>query len=101
MIKAIFLVPIRDNHGDGFSTADWRTLERRLLEFGGFTCARGVSGAWEHEGRVYRDSSRRYEVALEDWGRLHGWLEAVRWVRWHFRQEAIYIEVAGIPEVLD
>jgi hypothetical protein len=68
------LVPVRDNEGIPFRGNAWRELERRLLQFGGFTRTTGAHGAWESEGRIYRDRSRRYEVALESWTKLLlGW----------------------------
>lgn len=102
MIKTLVLVPIRDNDGQAFSPADWDLLERKLLErFGGFTGGGMAEGAWSDEtGKVYRDISRRYEVALSSWNQLPDWLDVVRWIRVHFRQIAVYVEVAGIPEII-
>lgn len=102
MIKTLVLVPIRDNDGQPFSPADWDLLERKLLErFGGFTGGGLAEGAWSDEtGKVYRDVSRRYEVALSSWNQLPDWLAIVHWIRVHFRQIAVYIEVAGIPEII-
>jgi hypothetical protein len=59
-----------------------------------------VVGAWESAGRRYRDRSRRYTLALGSWLDLPAWLDIVIWARERFRQEAIYIEVAGIPEII-
>lgn len=39
-------------------------------------------------------------MALASWTQLPQWLEVVRWARTKFRQEAIYVEVAGIPEII-
>lgn len=102
MIKTLVLVPIRDNDGQPFSPADWDLLERKLLErFGGFTGGGMAEGAWSDDaGKVYRDVSRRYEVALSSWNQLPDWLDVVRWIRVHFRQIAVYVEVAGIPEII-
>lgn len=61
----------------------------------------GVHGTWEHGGRLYRDVSRQYVVSLTSWRQLPAWLELMDWVRQAFTQRAIYIEVAGVPEVLD
>jgi hypothetical protein len=100
MIKAIMLVPVRDNEGKPFRRSIWQQLELRLLQFGGFTRTTGVYGIWESEGRIYQDRSRRYEVALASWTQVAAWLEAVHWVQQAFRQEAIYIEIARIPEII-
>lgn len=100
MIKTMFLVPTKDNDGQPFGRRDWQELEQKLLRFGGFTSGGVVEGSWEADGRVYRDRSRTYIVSLESWTQLPEWLDVVRWVRATFRQEAVYIEIAGIPEII-
>ena len=100
MIKTEFLVPTRDNRGRPFPRSLWRRLEQQLIRFGGFSRESGIVGAWEFEGRQHRDRSRRYVVALASWTQLPAWLSLIQWVRQEFGQEAIYIEVAGVPEVL-
>lgn len=101
MIKTVFLVPTRDNEGRPFTPADWDALDEAILErFDGYTRRFGGEGAWRSGGRVYRDESYEYTISLMSWNRLPAWLDVVRWARQRFRQEAIYIEVAGIPEIL-
>ena len=94
------LVPQQDNHGRDFPRSAWLELERRFRQFGGFTRATDVQGEWEDRGRIYRDTSRQYIVALTSWEQLGDWLAVVRWAQATFAQEAMYIEVAGIPEIL-
>jgi hypothetical protein len=101
VIKTVFLVPLRDNDGRPFAESDWLALEARLLQFGGFSWIDNVAGIWQASGRVYRDVSRQYTVSLKRWIQLPAWLEIVLWVRTHFRQEAIYIEVANVPDILE
>lgn len=101
MIKTAPLVPRRDNAGQAFGREDWQSLEDRLFErFGGFTREQYVAGAWRAGDRVYRDASRRYTVAIGGWMQLPAWLEIVRWRLEYLRQEAIYFEVAGVPEIV-
>ncbi len=100
MVKTMFLVPIRDNEGRPFPRSHWRELEQQLLQFGGFSRTTGVAGTWTDGGRIYRDTSRQYVVSLQSWTQIPAWLEIVRWARERFRQEAIYIEVAGVPEII-
>ena len=100
MVKTVFLVPIRDNEGRPFPRSYWQGLEQQLLQFGGFSRTTGVAGAWTSEGRIYRDTSRQYIVSLASWTQLPSWLEVVQSARKQFRQEAIYVEVAGVPEVI-
>ena len=100
MIKAEFLVPVRDNEGHPFPRSHWREFEERLLLFGGFSRESGVTGAWQSDEQVYRDMSRRYVMALASWTEVPAWLALIQWVRKRFREEAIYIEIAGVPEVI-
>jgi hypothetical protein len=44
--------------------------------------------------------SREYTLTLETWRQLPGWLQIVEAVIERFQQEAIYIEIAGVPEIL-
>jgi hypothetical protein len=99
MIKTIFLVPERDNRGRRFPTDRWNALEQRLIAFGGASRRFGVQGFWEFGGRVYRDRSREYTVGLSSWFQLAAWLETITWMLEAFEQEAIYFEVAGVPEI--
>jgi hypothetical protein len=39
-------------------------------------------------------------VSLTGWRQLPAWLIVVEWALERFDQEAVYIEVAGIPELL-
>lgn len=102
MIETQFLVPERTNDGERFSPSAWKEIEERLLLLGGFSWNPGVRGVWQSSsGRVYRDRSRQYLVSLASWTQLPAWLEVVLWARRRFRQEALYIKVAGIPEILE
>jgi len=102
VIKVLVLVPERDNQGHRYSGADWREMEEHLAQLGGFSLLPGrVTGGWMHEGRLYRDLSRQYLVVLSSWFELTRWLEVVVWARVAFRQRALYIEVAGVPEIVD
>ncbi len=57
-------------------------------------------GTWRAGRRTYREVSREYTVSLTTWQQLPTWLAIVEWARERFRQEAIYVEVAGVPEIL-
>ena len=84
----------------------WQVVRRnrdsfgRLLAFGGYNRQIGTEGAWQGADRVYTDEVIRYEVGVGSWLDICAWLDVVRWARSAFRQEAMYIEVAGIPEII-
>ena len=99
MIEAVVLIPVADNNGRRFTRREWQALKDRLFAFGGLTREGNVAGAWQSGTRTYRDVSRRYVVALESWWQLPAWLEVVDWARVAFRQEALYVRVAGVAEI--
>ncbi|MGI8550856.1 MAG: hypothetical protein ACR2PL_08740 [Dehalococcoidia bacterium] len=94
------LIPVRDNEGKRFKPALFVRLETRLAQLGGFSRQDNIVGVWEHEGIVYRDRNRQYIVSLMSWLELPAWLAVILWSREAFQQEAIYIEIAGVPEIL-
>lgn len=102
MLRTVLLVPVQDNDGKDFTRGDWDELETRLiLAFGGYTMPGQAEGAWSGEGgHVYRDVSYQYVVSLTTCRQLPAWLEIVEWALVHFHQEAVYVEIAGVPEVL-
>jgi hypothetical protein len=100
MIEAAVLIPVRDNEGQSFPRSLTKELERRFRRFGGHTQS-PVSGAWVGgSGRVYRDRSRQYTVSLASWTQIPDWLNVVHWLRECFQQQAVYIRIAGLPEIV-
>ncbi|MGI8552617.1 MAG: hypothetical protein ACR2PL_17795 [Dehalococcoidia bacterium] len=99
MIKTVVLIPILDNDGNPFPLSLVREFERRLLRFGGLSRLSGFVGTWEFQGRIYHEPNHQYTVALRSWWDLAAWLDIVMWAKAAFGQEAIYIEVAGVPEI--
>jgi hypothetical protein len=71
-----------------------------LLQFGGFTRIPGVVGVWQSGEQVYRDRHHQYIVTLTTWVQLPAWLDVVSSACLTFRQEAMYIEVAGVPDII-
>lgn len=102
MIKTVVLIPVRDNDGKAFPRTLWRELADRLTAIeGGYSYTGKVKGEWvDKDGTTYTDWTNRYEVALTTWRNLGKWLAVVDWAREAFRQEAMYVEVAGVPEIL-
>jgi hypothetical protein len=100
MIETLLLVPLRDNQGRAFARTLWAELEVRLLDFGGVSDIGVVAGVWRSGDVTFRDRSRQFVVSLASWRQFGGWLLVAEWARTAFRQEAVYIRVAGIPEIL-
>lgn len=97
MIKTLILIPEHDNAGEPFETGDFREFEAQLRDVkGGFTMRAGIVGEWEG----YQDANREYVVAIDSWLELAGWLDVALSAIARFRQDAVYIEVAGVPEIL-
>jgi hypothetical protein len=100
VIKTSVLIPLADNEGAAFSKITWEGLHTRLADFGGFSFTRGVFGFWVDAGKTYEDESRQYSISLDSWTQFPAWLAVMQWARVEFRQLALYIEVAGHPEIL-
>jgi hypothetical protein len=100
MIRTVVLIPIRDNEGRRFPASARKQLERQLLQFGGFTRVPGIVGVWQSGDQIYRDRHHQYVVTLTTWSQLPSWLDVVRWACATFRQEAMYVEVAGVPDII-
>jgi len=102
LIRTLLLVPVRDNQGEPFPPPAWRALEERLFGLSrGYSIEGVAAGVWESDGRTFRDRSRRYIVAIERWAQFCDWIDIVRWARVHLRQEALYIEVLGVADIVD
>lgn len=100
MIKTLLYVPVADNEGRQFTIDQWSALEAKLAQFGGYSFQADVHGAWIDQGVVYRDENRAYSVALGSIRLLPAWVEVVEWALVTFVQEALYVEVNGVPEVI-
>lgn len=103
LIKTRFLVPLQDNEGRLFSAEDFEAVEHRLVDAGlnGNRTPDVRQGWWRDvDGRLYFDRCNEYEVGIESWKQLGALIQVVEWARVHFRQQAMYFEAAGIPEIL-
>ncbi|MEX0781832.1 MAG: hypothetical protein WD557_04215 [Dehalococcoidia bacterium] len=97
MIKTLILIPEHDNDGTPFEAGTFREFEAQLRQIeGGFSMRAGIVGEWQG----FRDANREYTVAIESWLDLGAWLSVAVAAIELFRQQAIYIEVAGVPEVI-
>ena len=100
MIKTVLYVPEADNAGTLFAPRLWRSLERRVRQFGGYSVQGDLLGVWTADGRVYQDRNRVYTVVLSSIRQLPAWVATVEWVLATIRQEAVYVEINGAPEIV-
>lgn len=104
MIKTVVLLPIDVTWSTETARAERDKVGLMLVKlFGGFTYEGTVEGSWRPPGEgntTVSDTSHRYTVTLSSWMDLRMWLDFVQQMRYRLRQEAIYIEVAGIPEII-
>ena len=102
MFKTLVLVPATDNDGKRFSPAQWRELRDRCIAIaGGFSVQRGYEGYWHNaQGHAFRDRGNAYLIALGDIRQLPAWVALVEWIIVAFRQEAVYVELCGVPNIV-
>jgi hypothetical protein len=101
MIKTVVFIPIRSNDGRRFPRRTWAEIEGRLKQFGGYTRGPEQQGSWHDGTRWYREPNFPYHIALQSARDLPTWLAFVAWVQEMLGQAAMYIEIAGQPEVID
>lgn len=102
MFTVSFLIPAADNDGRVFTSSEVAAFEADLIAlFGGFSRETApVVGGWAHDGRIYRDTSSRFVVALgsiADGGKV---AQAVEAAKARFAQEAIFVQYLGLSEIL-
>jgi hypothetical protein len=100
VIKAVVFIPARSNAGRPFPRTVWDALIERLERFGGYTRGPRQIGAWHDGARWYREANFPFTVVLSVRD-LAAWLDLLAWVQEVFEQEALYVEVAGQPEIVD
>lgn len=75
VIKAVFLLPERDNDGQPFPQSAWDRVGERLVRLGrGDTVAYGHKGIWQARGRRDVDVNNAYTVTLRSWEQLGAWI---------------------------
>lgn len=102
MIETYILVPQKDNNGNPFPVSKLQKLRNTLIdEFGGVSIEEGsIAGYWKGGERIYKDTNDKYMIALGSLTEIPKLLEIVRWVRKEFQQEAVYVNIAGIAEII-
>lgn len=102
MFELSFIIPTHDNSGIDFGAEHFDAFERVVIDlFGGVTRVQGsLTGAWMEGGRVYRDRSVVYVVAVSSIVEGGKVAELVEQAKAHFEQEAIYVRYLGLSEIL-
>ena len=103
MIKAMVLVPTTYNDGSPIEAAISTAFSFRVhaLSPDGHTQRAGSRGEWlDPAGRAFTDLLDEYTFALPGWRDVVRFIELVDWALVAFRQEAMYIEIMGVPEIL-
>ena len=92
-VKAVFLLPIRDNDGRPLGIEIGAAIDEVFEAFGGWTFEGTVSGAFRMaDGTQKRDECAKYTVVL-DGRRLRALERILRRFKTKTLQEAIYLEI--------
>src|SRR5690349_12247677 len=103
MVEVQILIPVASNEGATFGAAHHRAFEAFLIErFGGFTRLPGnAAGGWaDPTGRVYRDSTVIYMVAVTGLVGNDGLRATADFAKAHYSQKAVLLRYLGIAEIL-
>lgn len=102
MIESFFLLPRADNDGQPFTDQQIKHLRETIIDqFGGLTVEENTAtGFWKEGQELYKDNNDKYLIALESLQQIPELLQLVKQVRQDFDQEAIYLNVNGIVEII-
>jgi hypothetical protein len=102
MFALTILIPVVSNDGAVFTAEDHAAFEAFTIDrFGGITLIQTTAvGAWLDAGKLYRDETRVYEVAVASITKGHLVAEVVEFAKAHYSQLAIYVRYLGIVEIL-
>jgi hypothetical protein len=102
MIETFFLLPRFDNEGQPFTDEQINKLRGKIIDkFGGLTVEESASsGYWKEGDKIFKDVNDKYIIALNSLTQIPDLLDLVRQVRKEFKQEAIYLNVNGIVEII-
>lgn len=102
MIETYFLLPRFDNDGQPFTDQQINKLRETIIDrFGGLTVEEEASsGYWKEGDKLYKDINDKYIIGLNSLTQIPELLNLVRQVRKEFKQEAIYLNVNGIVEII-
>lgn len=101
MFEVVILIPVADNNGVAFTEAHDAEFEQFVVGlFGGYSWRGERPGGWIDGGKIYRDVSREFVIAvrrLAEGFRVHR--VAIK-AKCHYRQLAIYVSYLGQAEII-
>jgi hypothetical protein len=99
LLPVVFHVPVNFNDGKPVPAELQQKLEHFVCEqAGGFTVS-AVEGAWEYEGKIYREPMQRFMVGLEP-GKVAAFADAIEaMLKGDYQQIAVWFEIDGQPEI--
>lgn len=102
MIEVVALIPTKYNDGSKVDRKTFDKIEDLFVEeFGGFTDTGKVIGKWKgDDGIIYRDISKRYEIAIEP-ADTEKFKQIIAEAGRLTKQLAMYIKVDNVPEILE
>lgn len=101
MFEVTIRIPEADNDGNPFPREMLRDLAQRIAEtFGGYELRGRSEGRWVEAGQLFIDRNTVIAIWLDSFRQVAAFIDLADHVRVTFRQLAIGVTVAGIPEVL-
>lgn len=100
LIETFIMVPKQNNDGKAFPPSKYDNLNREIIEqFGGLTIEH-ATGFWSDGEKVYQDRNYKYIIGIQSLKQVAEILELARYIRKEFKQEAVYVNVSGIAEIV-
>lgn len=104
LIETYILIPTHYNNGKPIEEAKIERIELEYLEkFGGVTIEYNASkGLWKDpsNGKIYPDHHHKFITAIGGWHQVPDLLKIAEDIKKELHQEAIYINIAGIPDFI-
>lgn len=100
LIPTVVQLPSHDNDGKRIPRRTVRSFEARLaaISGGGYNRRDAGVGFWKNpnDGHEYVDRQSEYRAGLEAIVSLRDYVDLLEWAVVAFRQEALYVEIAGV-----
>lgn len=102
LIETYILVPTTYNNGEPVEAEKFEALQALYIEkVGGLTIEPETKqGFWTDGTTIYKDINLKYIAAIEHWNQVKDILEIAEYVKKEWNQEAVYINIAGIADII-